>query len=156
MVVLAEHEGGVVAERQQIGTRIRLSTRPRGFAQPPGLEIRRSAERALVARGVVGERAGRDLAEDLAAGAGAHAESPGPPSGGAATTWPTTLARISNFSQMAVTAASLPGSTMASMRSWLSLVMISTGLIPSSGKGRPRCRRPSRARLSKRSRMSHT
>ena len=51
------------------------------------------------------------------------------------TTWPTTLARISHLSHTAFTAAKFSGVTMASMRSWLSEVMISKGAMPSSRWG---------------------
>ncbi len=50
-------------------------------------------------------------------------------------TVPMTVARTSHRSQMAATAGQESGVTMASMRSWLSLVITSQGSMPSSRRG---------------------
>ena len=57
-------------------------------------------------------------------------EPPGP-----AVTVPTTAARTSHRSQMASTASRPSGSTMASIRSWDSLVMTSNASMPASRRG---------------------
>ena len=59
-----------------------------------------------------------------------------PPSAGSgAVTLPTTAARTSHLAQISATASHESGVTMASMRSWLSLVMTSQGSMPSSRRG---------------------
>ena len=58
-----------------------------------------------------------------------------PPPGWGAVTVPMTVARTSHLAQMAATAGHDSGVTMASMRSWLSLVITSHGSIPSSRRG---------------------
>ena len=50
-------------------------------------------------------------------------------------TLPTTVARTSHLAQICATASHDSGVTMASMRSWLSLVMTSQGSMPSSRRG---------------------
>ena len=58
-----------------------------------------------------------------------------PPSGSGAVTVPMTVARTSHRAQMAATAGQDSGVTMASIRSWLSLVITSQGSMPSSRRG---------------------
>ena len=58
-----------------------------------------------------------------------------PPSGSGSVTVPMTVARTSHLAQMAATAGHDSGVTMASMRSWLSLVITSQASMPSSRRG---------------------
>ena len=58
-----------------------------------------------------------------------------PPSGSGSVTVPMTVARTSHLAQMAATFGHDSGVTMASMRSWLSLVITSQASMPSSRRG---------------------
>ena len=58
-----------------------------------------------------------------------------PPSGSGSVTTPMTVARTSHLAQIRATSGQDSGVTMASIRSWLSLVITSQGSMPSSRRG---------------------
>ena len=103
------------------------------------VEVGRAGQGSVVQRGVVGQRGGRDVGQHRAVEPVADAQAahrPLPVGGrSGSVTLPTTVARTSQRRHTSATAGQSSGVTMASMRSWLSLVMTSQGSMPSSRRG---------------------
>ena len=125
------HDGSI-EQGQQVGAAV-VGRRPAAPGRRPGRASRSAgaASGPVVARGVVVQAGGGHVGQHLAVPA---VEDPQPAA--VPVTLPTTVARTSQRAQMRQDLGrGRSGVTMASMRSWLSLVMTSKGSMPGSRSG---------------------